>query len=224
LQIENMELTPSKKYFLLVLPILLTASTSLVFSGAAQWLGNDLGYLVGFGFYWLWCWSIPLIYWGKDGLRRVFAQEAPLFQKRNWLLIGILSLTVVGAVWMYFIPSLANVSILVVLFSPITIINGTSEEILWRGVYVKAFGKNLFLGCIYPAIGFALSHISSELVFPATEGILPFIISTFFLGLAYGWVAYKIGSAKWTALIHSLIGLLAFGEPLSTSIVRLINS
>lgn len=216
-----MELTPAKEYFLLVLPILLTSSTAFVFSVAAQWLGNDKGYLLGFGFYWVWCLSVPLICWGKHGFRWIFTEEAPLFKKENWLLVGLLSLTVAGAVWMYFIPNLATVSIWVVLFSPVTIINGTCEEILWRGVYVKAFGKNVFLGCIYPAIGFALSHISSELVFPAEGGMFPFVISTFFLGLVYGWVAYKTGSAKWTAITHSLIGLLAFGEPISTSIVRL---
>jgi membrane protease YdiL (CAAX protease family) len=219
---QTVELTASKKCFLIILPVLLTSSTALVFGGAAQWLGDDVGYLIGFAFYWLWCLSVPLVCWGKDGLRRVFAQNAPLFRKRNWLLIGILSLTVAGAIWMYFIPSLAKVSIWIGLFSPIAIINGTSEEILWRGVYVKAFGRNVFLGCIYPAIGFALSHISPGLVFPAEEGVLPFIISTFFLGLAYGWVAYKTGSARWTAITHSVIGLLAFGEPISSSIVRLV--
>jgi membrane protease YdiL (CAAX protease family) len=215
------ELSSQKKYFLLILPILLTASTVFVFSGAAQWFGNDKGYLVGFGFYWIWCLSVPLICWGKEGYHLLFTEETPLLKKENWLLIGFLSLTVVGAIWMYFIPNLATVSIWVVLFSPVTIINGTCEEILWRGVYVKAFRKNVFWGCIYPAIGFAFSHISPELVFPADEGMLPFIVSTFFLGLAYGWVAYKTGSAKWTAITHSLIGLLAFGEPISTSIVRI---
>jgi membrane protease YdiL (CAAX protease family) len=50
------------------------------------------------------------------------------------------------------------------------------------------------------------------------------VLSTFALGLAYGWVAYKTGSARWTALSHSLAGLLAFGEPLSTSIVTLVFS
>lgn len=220
---QNVKLTSSKKYFLLALPILLTSSTALVFSGAARWLGNDAGYLVGFGFYWLWCLSVPLVYWGKGGPCRLLTQNTPLFTKRNWLLIGILSLTVIGAIWMYFFPNLGKVSIWVVLFSPIAIVNGTCEEILWRGMYVKAFEKNLVLACIYPTIGFALSHISPELVFPAKRGVLPFIISTFFLGLAYGWVAYKTGSAKWTAITHSLIGLLAFGEPLSTSIIRLIH-
>jgi membrane protease YdiL (CAAX protease family) len=68
----------------------------------------------------------------------------PFVQQKNWLLVSLLSLTVFGAIWMYFIPHLATVSIWVVLFSPVTIINGTSEEILWRGVYVKAFGKHVF--------------------------------------------------------------------------------
>ncbi|MBU0702980.1 MAG: CPBP family intramembrane metalloprotease [Chloroflexi bacterium] len=217
-----MELTSAKKYFLIVLPVFLTSSTSLVFSKAAQWLGNDQGYLLGFGFYWIWCLSVPFIFWGRRGFRRVFTEGTPLFKKKNCLLVGLLSLTVVGAIWMYFIPHLSTVSIWIVLFSPVTIINGSCEEILWRGVYVKAFGKNVFLACIYPAIGFALSHISSALVFPAEGGMLPFIISTFFLGLVYGWVAYRTGSAKWTAITHSLIGLLAFGEPISSSIVRLV--
>jgi membrane protease YdiL (CAAX protease family) len=89
---------------------------------------------------------------------------------------------------------------------------------------VKAFRNNVLLACLYPAVGFAVSHISPGLVFPAESGTLPFLVATFFLGLAYGWVAYKTGSAKWTALSHSVIGLLAFGEPLSTSIVALILS
>ena len=217
-----MELTARKRRFLVLLPVLLTSSTALVFGGAARWLGDDIGYLIGFGFYWLWCWSVPLICWGKDGLRRVFAQDAPLFRKRNWLLIGILSLTIVGAIWMYFLPSLANISMWIVLFSPIAIINGTSEEALWRGVYVRAFGRSVFWACIYPAAGFALSHVSPQLVFSSEGGMAPFVISTFFLGLAYGWVAYKTGSARWTAITHSVIGLLSLGEPISSSIARLV--
>ena len=217
-----MELTPARKTFLLALPILLTASTALVFSAAARWLGDDLGYLLGFGFYWVWCLGVPLICWSRRGLRWMFTGEAPLSRKETWLLTGLLSLTVAGAVWMYFIPGLATVSIRVMLFSPVTIINGTCEEILWRGVYVKAFRKNLLLACFYPAAGFALSHISPGLVFPAEGGLFSFLISTFFLGLVYGWVAYKTGSAHWTAVTHSLIGLLTFGEPISTSIVWLV--
>ncbi len=217
-----MELTRSKRVFLLILPILLTASTAIVFTSLARRLGPDLGYLLGFVFYWLWCVGVPLVLFGKEGFLSLFREESPLFRRENWFLITLLALTVIGAVVAYFIPNLTRVSLWVVLFSPITIVNGTCEEVLWRGTYVKAFRQDVLLACFYPAFGFAVSHVSPELVFPAEGGVLPFVISTLFLGLAYGWVAYRTGSAKWTAITHSLIGLLAFGEPLSTSIVRLV--
>jgi membrane protease YdiL (CAAX protease family) len=213
---------PGGKAFLLILPILLTSSTALVFTSLAGWLGADLGYLLGFGFYWLWCVSVPLLLFGKDGFLSLFRAEAPLFRRENWFLIALLSLTLIGAFVAYFVPNLASVSPWIVLFSPVAIVNGICEELLWRGTYVKAFRHNALLACIYPALGFAISHISPGLVFPAEGGALPFLLSTVFLGLSYGWVAYRTGSAKWTAITHSLIGLLAFGQPLSTSIVRLV--
>jgi membrane protease YdiL (CAAX protease family) len=206
----------------LALPVLLTGSTAVVFTSLARWLGPDLGYLLGFCYYWLLCVGVPLVLFGKDGFLSLFREESPFFRRENWFLITLLALTVVGAVVGYTIPSLANVSLLIVLFSPIAIVNGTCEEVLWRGTYVKAFRHSVLLACIYPALGFAISHISPLLVFPAEGGVLPFVLSTFFLGLAFGWVAYKTGTAKWTATAHSIIGLLAYGEPLSSSIVRLV--
>jgi hypothetical protein len=35
------------------------------------------------------------------------------------------------------------------------------------------------------------------------------VLSTFFLGLAYGFIAYRTGSARWTAISHSLNSILA---------------
>jgi membrane protease YdiL (CAAX protease family) len=193
-----------------------------VFTSLARWLGADLGYLLGFCFYWLWCVGVPLVLFGKDGLLSLLRDESPFFRRENWFLIALLALTIAGAVVGYTIPSLANVSLWIVLFAPIAIVNGTCEEVLWRGTYVKAFRHSVLLACIYPALGFAVSHVSPLLIYPAEGGVVPFLLSTFFLGLAFGWVAYKTGSAKWTAITHSLIGLLAFGEPLSSSIARLV--
>ena len=110
---------------------------------------------------------------------------------------------------------------------PVAIINGTCEEILWRGLYIKNFPNKVMLGLIYPSIGFAIWHLSPQLVFPSEGGIigvLIFIISTFFLGFCYGWVSYKTKSIKWNALSHSLNSILAFGIPISSSLVTLIFS
>ena len=220
-----MNLTPPKRYFLLALPVLLIPSTALVFVSMSQWLGKELGYVLGFLFYFIvWCLAVPLIYLGRHGLLSLFKEETPLFRKENWLLIIFLLLTTFGAAVMY-LPSIANAPILLVAIAlPVAIISGTCEEILWRGLYTKVFPHRLILGFIYPTIGFAVWHVSPQLVFPSASGIVAFAGSTFFLGLCYGAVAYKTGSIKWTALSHSLNGILALGGALAPSIFRLVSS
>jgi membrane protease YdiL (CAAX protease family) len=221
-----MDLTPWKKYFLISLPILLLLSTAFVFTTLARWLGNELGYVLGFAFYDLfWCITVPLVLLGKDGFLSLFREERPLFRKENWLPILLVTVPIVVSFFSNFIPNVASTPLLVIMIGiPATTINGTCEEILWRGLYVRAFPSKVVLGLICPAIGFAVWHISPQLVFPEEGNILVFVIFTLILGLSYGWTAYKSGSIRWTAVSHSLIGFLAFGMPLSAIIVALSSS
>jgi hypothetical protein len=46
-----------------------------------------------------------------------------------------------------------------------------------------------------------------------------FTLSALFLGLAYGFIAYRTGSAKWTAVSHSLSGILALSGYLVPSLL-----
>jgi len=116
--------------FLLALPLLLTPSTALAFVRLSRWLGDDAGYVLGFAVYWLWCLAVPLAVLGRRGACSVLSGGSPLFRRRNWLLVVMLALTVVGAVVMYFLPGLGHVSLGVVLFSPVAIVTGTLEEVL----------------------------------------------------------------------------------------------
>ncbi len=209
-----MNQTVPNKYFLLLLPFLLLLSTALIFISFSQLLGKELGYVLGFTFYWgIWCIIVPLLLLGKDGFFSLFREEIPLFRKENWLPVSLLAATSVGALFMYFIPNIATTPTVVIIIGiPVAIINGTCEEILWRGLYVTRFPNKVMLGLIYPSIGFAIWHISPQLVFPSEGGIITvmiFIISTFFLGFCYGWVSYKTRSIKWNALSH-VINLLKF--------------
>lgn len=102
---------------------------------------------------------------------------------------------------------LANIPVALILIGiPATIFNSTCEELLWRGLYARGFPNRRFLGWSYPALGFAVWHLSPELVIPSGGGQIELVVQAFFLGLAYGWVAYRTGSVRWTALSHSLNG------------------
>lgn len=208
-------------YFLLTIPIALILTTALVFFVSSNFFGSSLGYVIGFSFYYVvWCYCIPLALIGKDGFVSLFKEANPLFRKRNWYLIILFFLLVSGTLIMYLIPSITEATLVLVLLAiPIAIIHGVGEETLWRGLYVRAFPKNTFLGIIYPTVGFALWHLSPQIVFPAENGILVFLVSTFLLGLTNALIAYKTGSIKWVAFLHTVGSLLALGQPITTSIV-----
>ncbi|MHA2050974.1 MAG: CPBP family intramembrane glutamic endopeptidase [Promethearchaeota archaeon] len=219
----------SRKGSLLLLPLLLLISTALIFFLFSQWLGKELGYILGFIFYWaVWCIMVPILLLGKSNFLSLFRGEVPLFQKKNWLPITLLLATTVGAFLMFFLPNITTTPLAIIMIGiPVAIINGTCEEIFWRGLFVKKFPNRPLLGMIYPTVGFALWHLSPQIVFPSEGGlvgIVIFIVSTFFLGFCYAWVSFRTNSIKWNAFSHSLNSILAFGMPISTSLFKLIFS
>jgi uncharacterized protein len=222
-----LKITASTKYFLFSLPILLLLSTAFVFVSFAQWLGKESGYVVGFLFYaGFWCLVVPLIILGKDNFLSTFKEDIPLFRKENWWLAILLFSTTAGAFSMLLNHEIANTPLLLIAISiPVAIITGTCEEILWRGLYTKVFPKKVISGLIYPTLGFAAWHLSPQLIYPAEipGGMFAFAGLTFLLGLCYGLVAYKTGSCKWTAISHSLNGILDFGGALAPVIFTLIS-
>jgi hypothetical protein len=71
-QTEPVSFSDFRQKALLVLPLLLLVSTNLAFQWFVGLWGDRLGYLAGFGFYWLfWCLLAPLWLLGRDGLRQV---------------------------------------------------------------------------------------------------------------------------------------------------------
>ncbi|MHA1978231.1 MAG: CPBP family glutamic-type intramembrane protease [Candidatus Hodarchaeales archaeon] len=47
------------------------------------------------------------------------------------------------------------------------------------------------------------------------------MISTFFLGLSFNWIAYKTKSIRWSVVIHGIISFFALGKPHITIIYDL---
>lgn len=210
--------------YALALPWLLIPSTAGIFALATRWLGAEAGYLLGFGFYWLfWCLLIPLILLGKAEFASILRDRAPLFSRENWHAALLWLFVTLVSVLMYAGEFIRAPLALILLAALLATLNGFCEEILWRGLYVRLFPRNPWLGILYPALGFALWHFAPQIIFPA-ENIIGFVVSTFFLALPYGFITYRTGSARWTAISHSLSGILALSGYLAPSMMRLMTA
>ena len=208
---------------LLGLPAFLFLTTTAVFLGAASRLGKEAGYLLGFLFYWLfWCLFFPRFMLGKAGFSQVLTDRSPLFARRNWPAAALLAIVTGVTAILYLSHFVRAPWALILLALPCASANGLCEEILWRGLYVKSFPGNRWLAIVYPSVGFAAWHFVPQMVFPAATGTLAFVAAAFLLGLAYGFVAYRTGSARWTAISHSLNGTLALGGHVAISILSLV--
>jgi membrane protease YdiL (CAAX protease family) len=218
-----MNLLDLGQYALLALPFVLIPTAAFVFKGFSKKMGKETGYLLGFLYYWMvWCLLVPLIYLGKDGFLSLFVDKSPLLSRPNWPAAVIWTLIILVTLVMYGQKFVKAPLTLMLVAIPAATINGICEELLWRGLYVRAFPDNFWLAIIFPALGFALWHLIPLQVF-SSGSKLTFVFSTFFLGLAYGSIAYKTGSAKWTAISHSLNGIFAVSGMLGPSILTLLR-
>jgi membrane protease YdiL (CAAX protease family) len=95
----------------------------------------------------------------------------------------------------------------------IALVNGSLEELLWRGAYVSVFPESWFFGLFYPAIGFAVWHFAPQAVFPsrAPGGNLALVVVAGLVGLMWGWVALQSGSILWTTVSHVLFDFSGLG-------------
>ena len=215
----------SRKILSVLLPFILLASTSIVFSLSSIMYGKYSGYLMSFIFYWFfWCLFIPSLFSGKK-ISSLLKDKKPLFRKRNSVIILLLLSTVVGPIFIYFVPNFYKTPLLVVLMSiPLALFHGLCEELFWRGLYVFLFPDNLFFGLIFPTLTFSLWHIAPQIVIPAESGVIVFVLLTLPYGFTYGLAAYVTKSAKWSAIFHGISGIFAFSGYLASSMYALLFS
>lgn len=215
---------PRSRMILLPLPLVLLGTMLFVFQIGVTAFGKEIGYLLGFAWYWgIWCLGLPLAMLGWTDLVTLLQESSPLFSQRNWFAAVIFVVIMVVTLGMYGAEFSRAGAILILVAIPAAVVNGICEELLWRGLYVREFPTSPCLGILYPAVGFAAWHIAPLQIFPAVGGWFPFVTSTFFLGLAYGFIAYRSGSARWTAVSHSLNGILALSGMLAPSILALFE-
>lgn len=211
----KLESSSARRVILILVPWVLLVSTYIAFTVLSDCLGPKLGYFLAFVFYWLvWCYIFPIYVLGFKGFKKIFAKAPLPFGKPSWVGIILLLVPSLLAGSTVFIVKLKHADLLIILVSlGLALVNATGEEVLWRGVYIRSFPDNVFMGYLYPSIGFALWHISPQSVHSTTMpgGMYSFLAGALFLGLCWGWVAWKSKSIRWTVYSHILTNFLGLG-------------
>lgn len=191
-------------------PPLLVVTTFLAYQNLVEWLGLRWGYLAGFLFFWLfWCWGFALWAIGPKGVAAVLRAARPRLPRPTILWLGLLAFPVAGGFATVLVPALPNATVtMVVLALAIAIVNAFSEELLWRGVFVRLFPASKVFGWLYPATWFALWHISPTSVHGSTVVL---VAAGAYLGLVYGWVAQRTGTIRYTFVAHFLLNAMGLG-------------
>jgi hypothetical protein len=201
-----------KKTFLIMAPLVLMLTVYLVLTPLVDKFGLSRGLLYGYFFYWgFWCIIFPLWVVGLEGFKKMFAPSAKNLGKMGWLLLAL----PVIIYPVYLLPEIWHeLTITVVLLSlPVALVNGTLEELLWRGTYVTAFPGKLFPGYLFPSIAFGVWHVAPYAVIPefSAAGAVMVTLGGTLFGLCWGWAAWKCGSIRLPVLSHVLANFLAMG-------------
>ena len=195
-----------KRIGLIMLPWLLLLSTYLVFIWSVKLFGPKSGYLFGYLFYWIfWCYLIPFIILGPNNISLLFKNN----YKLSWMIIIIvLTPAILAFFGIPFWPYLFKLTPIIIIVSLLSaLVNGTGEELFWRGVYAQSFPDNLLWGYLYPTVMFTFWHLSPRAVQTAGTGTFTFLLGALLMGLCWGYVAMRTKSIRWTVLSHIIVNL-----------------
>ncbi|QUH19960.1 CPBP family intramembrane glutamic endopeptidase [Alkaliphilus sp. B6464] len=204
-----------RQFIILCTAPILCISMLLLIPLLTNKIGKTRGYIGGFWIYWLvFCLPVSLYSCnGLSGLKGVYSQRSNIKTSERiiWYLIAFMPcIATFFIVFKNFVP-IAGFQVLVIALA-YALINGTIEELFWRGIFNKVFNNNIFLAYIYPTIFFGTWHIAlyfaKGMVYQG--GFVSLVGGAFFMGLLWGWVAYKTKSIKIVTVAHIITNFFAF--------------
>ena len=203
------------RHLFIVAPLFLMATTYAIFRLLIPVAGETAAYFTGFAFYWLLGGIVlPILLIGREGVTSLFARRTRALNLGFAAALVLLAATVVFG-FLFAFPYIFPVETGVTLASlaAYAIVNGTSEEIFWRGTFAHRFPSNRWLGMFYPAVMFSCWHLVPWVVFPLFLHVsaLAVIGAVFPTALVYHWVAWSTGSIRWTVLAHVLTNMSGLG-------------
>ncbi|MDF2871773.1 MAG: Abortive infection protein [Anaerocolumna sp.] len=178
-------------------------------------IGKTTGYIAGFCIYWF-IFCLPISLYCSNGfgkLREIYTQKSNITAviRNIYYLLAFMPCIAIFFVVFKKVAPIAGFQVLVIALV-FAIINGTFEELFWRGIFNKIFNNNIFLAYIYPSLFFGIWHIALYLAkgIIYQGGFASLVGGSFFMGLLWGWVAYKTKSIKVVTAVHIITNFFAF--------------
>lgn len=202
-----------KKRTLLVSSLVLLPFTFLLFQLTTSFLGPKWGYVTGFLGYWSYCLLTAWFLSGSDGN---YSKDMWNQQNRGKHLKWIALAAFVPALGTFFVSFLPNVVKLTLSTSALllfmAVLNGSIEELYWRGLYLLEYPYDIRIGFILSWLLFGAWHISLWFARGVIykDGFLALVGGAYGLGLIWTWVARTNGNLRAVVPAHILANLFAF--------------
>lgn len=207
-----------RQWLALATPPVLVLSMIPTFIGFVAWFGYPLGYLLAFVVYWAgWCLIVAALLLGSwREIPALFRRTEASRQRHSWKTALLLLWPLPFPILFRFLPQLDEANGAILAASVLLgLVIGITEEVLWRGVYVRLFPQHIVLNTLYPSLMFAIWHLAPQAVVanPSPGGAASFVVYSLVLGLSYAIHARKSGSIRGATLshcIHDIFGLGGF--------------
>lgn len=176
-------------------------------------LGPKWGYFAGFGAYWVFT---MLITWFMTNSRKGYflSMLRGHGDNKKMKLLGVAPLLpVVGVFFISFLPNAVRLTVPTgVLVLAMAILNGSIEEIYWRGLYLKEFGNNIVIGLFLSTILFGAWHFSLWFAkgIEYSGGLLALVGGAYLMGLLWSYSSRKIGNIRMCIVGHVFVNVFAF--------------
>ena len=203
----------NKKRTLLVSSLLMLPVTFGLFQLTTASLGPKWGYVTGFLGYWAYCLITAWLVSGSDWnyFKDIWSQQRD-GKYAKWIALAAF-IPAFGVFFVSFLPNVAKLTLsAAILLIVMVILNGTIEELYWRGLYLLEYPNNARIGFFLSWLLFGAWHISLWFArgILYKDGFLALVGGAYGLGLIWTWVARSNGNLRAVVSAHILANLFAF--------------
>lgn len=203
----------NKKLILLASSLLMLPITFGWVQLTTTFFGAKWGYVTGLAGYWVYCLVIAWLV--SDGNLNYFKSiwNGQHHAKYGTWFSLVPFIPVLGVFSVSFLPNVAQLTFSTgILLVIVAVLNGSIEELYWRGLYLLEYPNNTRIGFVLASFLFGAWHISlwfaKGVVYK--DGFLALVGGAYMLGLIWTWVARSSRNLRTVIASHILVNLFAF--------------